>query len=124
MRSRPDGSAQRPVARKPGASLNAARSASSRPRNTVAFDGAAAGRPRMWSAAFSPIMIVGAFRLPVVIDGMIERVDDPQALDADHARLRIDHRHRIARVAHPAGAGRMIGALDILADEGVDRLVA
>ena len=27
---------------------------------------------RMMSAAFSPIMIVGALRFPVVIDGMIE----------------------------------------------------
>ncbi len=26
----------------------------------------------MMSAAFSPIMIVGAFRLPLVIEGMIE----------------------------------------------------
>ena len=26
----------------------------------------------MWSAAFSAIMMVGALRLPVVIDGMIE----------------------------------------------------
>ena len=26
----------------------------------------------MWSAAFSPIMIVGALRLPVVTEGMIE----------------------------------------------------
>ena len=28
------------------------------------------GLPRIWSAPFSPIMIVGAFRLPVVIDGI------------------------------------------------------
>ena len=29
-------------------------------------------RPRMWSAPFSPIMIVGAFRLPVVTDGITD----------------------------------------------------
>ena len=76
------------------------------------------------SAAFSPIMIVGALRLPVVIDGMIEESTTRRPVDADDARFRIDHRHRIGGLAHPAGAGGMVGAFDLGADEIVDRLVA
>src|SRR4029077_5036210 len=39
---------------------------------TGTFAAGSSARPRTWSAPFSPIMIVGAFRLPVVIIGMIE----------------------------------------------------
>ena len=38
----------------------------------AAFDGGKGVRPRMWSAAFSPTMIEGALRLPLVIRGKIE----------------------------------------------------
>ena len=62
---------------------------------TGAFDAGSGSRPRIMSAAFSPIMIVGALRLPEVIDGMIEEVDDAQPLDPDHPRLGVDHGHRI-----------------------------
>src|SRR5207248_6643142 len=57
-------------------------------------------------------------------DGRHDRgVDHPQSLDADDARLRVDYRQSIRDVAHPAGARGMEGALDLLADEGVDLLV-
>ena len=69
-------------------------------------------------------MIVGALRLPVVIEGMIEESTTRRPVNADDARLRIDHGHRIGGLAHLAGAGGMVGALDLVADEGVDRLVA
>ena len=67
-------------------------------------------------------MIAGAFRLPVVIVRHGRRVGDAQAFDADHAQFRIDHRKRIVWRADPAGTAGMIGALHLLADEGVDRL--
>ena len=51
----------------------------------------------MWSAAFSASMMVGRVRLPVVIERHDRGIDHAQALDADDARLRVDHRHRIGR---------------------------
>src|SRR3954452_4657863 len=36
------------------------------------LDGGSGVRPRMWSAAFSPVMIDGALRLPLVTRGKIE----------------------------------------------------
>src|SRR3546814_1173835 len=42
------------------------------PRHTGALLGGSGSRPRIMSAAFSPIMIVGAFRFPETIVGMIE----------------------------------------------------
>src|SRR5882762_5225403 len=36
------------------------------------LDGASGVRPRMWSDAFSPVMIDGALRLPLVTRGKIE----------------------------------------------------
>ena len=64
-------------------------------------------------------------RLPVVIDGMIEASTTRKPVDADHARLTVDDRHRDRRLAaHLAGAGGVKGALHLGADEGVDRRVA
>jgi hypothetical protein len=53
--------------------------------------------PRIRSAAFSPIMMVGAFVLPPTMRGHDRRVDHAQALDAVHAQLRIDHVQRHPR---------------------------
>jgi hypothetical protein len=53
----------------------------------------------MWSAAFSPTMIEGALVLPLVMSGKDRRIGQPQAVDADHPRLRVHHRARI--VARP-----------------------
>jgi hypothetical protein len=50
-----------------------------------ALEAASGARPRMMSEAFSPIMIVGAWRLPDVV-GHDRGVDDAQALEPDHAR--------------------------------------
>ena len=50
-------------------------------------------------------------------------VDDAQPLEPDHARLSVDDRRGIVARAHLARAARVIGALDLFADEGVDRLV-
>jgi hypothetical protein len=46
-----------------------------------------------------------------------------QAADSDDAHLRIDHRHRIQWIPHLARARRVVGALHLLTDEGVDLLV-
>ena len=69
-------------------------------------------------------MIVGALRLPLVIEGMIDELTTRSAVDADHPGLGVDDRQRVARRTHLAGAGRMVGALGMLAHEIVDRLVA
>ena len=49
-----------------------------------AFEGGSGGRPRTRSATFSPIMIDGALRLPLVIAREDRAVGDAQALDPDH----------------------------------------
>jgi hypothetical protein len=43
-------------------------------QNAIASTTGSGARPRMRSAIFSAIMIVGALRLPVTISGMIEAV--------------------------------------------------
>ena len=68
--------------------------------------------------------MVGALRLPVVIDGMIEESTTRRPSTPITRVSRVDHRHRVVGRAHPAGAGGVIGALDLWRDEGVDRLVA
>ena len=52
------------------------------------------------------------------------RIDDAQRLDADHPGFRIDDGERVSGRSHLAGAGGVVGALDVVAHEGVDRLVA
>ena len=76
------------------------------------------------SDAFSPIMIVGALRLPEVIEGMIEASTTRKASSADHARLGIDNGATVVARAHPARPARVIGALGFFADERVDVCVA
>ena len=76
------------------------------------------------SAAFSASMIVGALRLPLVIEGMIDEFDDPQRLDADHPGFGIGDGERVSRRPHLAAAGGVVGGIDMVAHEGVDRLVA
>ena len=51
-------------------------------------------------------------------------IGDAQAVDADDAAFRIDHAHRVVGAAHAAGAARVIGAFGMLADEGVELVVA
>ena len=68
-------------------------------------------------------MIVGALRLPVVIDGMIEASTTRSRSTPITRVSRIDDRHRIVGAAHLAGARGVIGALRLGADEGVDRRV-
>ena len=51
-------------------------------------------------------------------------VGDPQAFDADDAAFRIHHARCVVRRAHLAGAGRVVGALHLGADEGVDAGIA
>ena len=88
-----------------------------------AFDAGSGSRPRMMSAAFSPIMMVGALRLPEVIEGMIEEVDDAQRLDADHPGAAVDDRQRIARPPPSCMCMKGDRRSRRVADEGVDRLV-
>jgi len=63
------GSVSKPVANKPGHRCAVCQFAAT---YTGTFAAGSSARPRTWSAPFSPIMMVGAFRLPVVIVGMIE----------------------------------------------------
>ena len=64
--------------------------------------------------AFSPIMIDGALVLPEVSVGMIEASATRSPCHAVHAKLVVDHRHRVR--AHLAGADRMVGGLGVLPD--------
>ena len=50
-------------------------------------------------------------------------VDHPQALDADHPALGVDHGERVVAPADAGGAAGMVGALHLLADEGVELVV-
>ena len=51
-------------------------------------------------------------------------VGDAQALDADDAALGVDHRQRVVAAAEAGGAAGVVGALDLLADEAVELVVA
>src|SRR5215210_2066059 len=78
----------------------------------------------MWSAAFSASMMVGALRLPVVIEGIIEestrcRPSSPIARVDGSTTAR-----GVGRIAYAAGAAGVVGALHVPTHEGVDRLVA
>ena len=73
----------------------------------------------MWSAAFSPTIIDGALRLPLVIRGKIELSATP-GFDLDHPALGVDDRERVGGGAEAGGAAGVEGALDLLADEGVE----
>ena len=68
-------------------------------------------------------MIEGALRLPLVTRGKIEESATRKPVDADDPAFRVDHAHRIVGAAHPAGAAGVIGALDMLADEGIELVV-
>jgi hypothetical protein len=78
----------------------------------------------MWSAAFSASMMVGAFKLPLVICGMIDastthtlsRPNDTCCLVHDH--------HRIVRPAHAARATWMVSALCPFTNKIVERVIA
>jgi iron complex outermembrane recepter protein len=60
-------------------------------------------------------MMVGAFRLPVVIEGMIEESTTRSPSRPMTRPCGIDHRHADRRRrAHLAGAGGVVGALDVL----------
>ena len=68
-------------------------------------------------------MIVGALRLPEVIEGMIEASTTRKPSSPITRATGVDDRRGIVGRAHLARAAGMIGALDFFADEGVDRLV-
>ena len=86
-----------------------------------AFEAASGSRPRMMSETFSPIMIVGALRLPEVIEGMIEASTTRKASSPiTRAWASTTAVPRSSRRAHPAGAAGVIGALGFFADERVD----
>ena len=97
----------RPVAaRRAGSTWSSAAARSS--RSCCSFHGRGAGRPReplIRSAAFSAIMIVGAFVLPRVIVGITEASTTRRPVDAVDAQLRVDDR------AHRAGRGRVVDGL-------------
>lgn len=47
-------------------------------------------------------------------------VDHTEPLETQNARVWVDDRHRVRRCAHLASAGRMVGAVGLLADKSVD----
>ena len=59
-------------------------------------------------------MIDGALVLPEVSVGMIEASATRSPCHAVHAKLVIDHRHRVH--SHLAGADRMVGGLGVVPD--------
>ena len=77
------------------------------------------GLPRIRSAAFSAIMIVGAFRLPETMLGMIE-ASTTRSPSSPRTRQSGSTTRQLVR-AHPAGASGVVGAVGLGADEGVDR---
>ena len=72
------------------------------------------------SAAFSPIMMLGALVLPPTSVGMIEASATRSALHAAHAQLRVDYGHGI--VAHLAGTDRVVLRVGAIADVLLDGL--
>ena len=87
------------------------------PKNP-ALEGGSAVRPRIMSDAFSPIIIVGALRFPLTIDGMMELSTTRRPLHSVDPALRIDDRHRV--VSHAAGAAGVVGALGRFPDHRVN----
>ena len=65
-------------------------------------------------------MIDGALVLPEVSVGMIEASATRSPCQPAHAKLVVDHRHRVR--AHLAGADRMVGGLGVVPDP-VEQLV-
>ena len=72
-------------------------------------------RPRIRSAAFSPIIADGAWVLPLTRSGMIEGVGDAQPFDPPHSELRVDDRAIVG--AHPTGSDRMIDRVGAASDQ-------
>ena len=87
---------------------------------TPAVTAASGVRPRIRSAAFSAIMMIGALMLAPTRSGITDAVDHAQAFGAEHAQLRIDHGERIGRGAHLAGAERVVHGDGIRSDMGVE----
>ena len=67
------------------------------------------------SAAFSAIMMVGAFVLPAMIRGITEASTTRKSFDAMDSELRIDDGQRV--VAHLAGSYRVVKRLSFGANE-------
>ena len=73
------------------------------------------------SAAFSPIMMVGALVLPPIRVGITEASTTRRPSQPVHFQFGIDHRHRVA--AHSGGADRVIDGVDALAQQRADLVV-
>ena len=77
---------------------------------------------RIMSAAFSPIMMVGALVLPPIRVGMTEASTTRRPLDAAHAQ--VGSTTACSILAHAAGADRMIDRVDALPQNGANIVVA
>ena len=80
----------------------------------------AALRPRIMSAAFSPIIAEGAWVLPLTSSGMIEASTTRRPSMPRTLQRRIDHGAVVG--AHAAGPDRMVDRVGALADEPAQRL--
>ena len=77
----------------------------------------------MWSAAFSPAMIDGALRLPLVTRGKIELSATRKASTPMTRQSGSTTAQRVVGAAEAGGAAGVVGALGVLADEGVELVV-
>ena len=77
----------------------------------------------MWSAAFSPTMIDGALRLPLVMRGKIELSATRKASTPITRQSGSMTASGSSRAAEAGGAAGVVGALGVLADEGVELVV-
>jgi len=85
------------------------------------FDGASACFPSMWSLAFSPIMMVGPFRLPLVTCGMMDESATRKASMPITRASAVRRRRSEIVWRRPSGRFRRVqGLLATLADEGID----